>query len=93
MSVKISLFLFQGFQIGDVSCVKVMLPPPFSSEVVMSPVMFSMRMAEVWRKLSFMVVSLCTDHSFLREENKGPPPPLQGKGSPEPNEKHQPQQP
>ena len=39
----------------------------------MSPVMFSMRMAEVRRKLSFMVVSLRTDHSFLREENKGSP--------------------
>ena len=48
------LFSFQGFPIGDVSCVKVMLPPPFFSEVVMSPVMFSMRMAEVWRKLSFI---------------------------------------
>ena len=57
----------------------------------MSPVMFSMRMAEVWRKLSFIVVSLCTDHSFLREEKKGSP--LQGKGSPEPDEEHQPQQP
>ena len=43
----------------------------------MSPVMFSMRMAEVWRKLSFMVVSLHTDHSFLGEEDKRghlPPP-------------------
>ena len=57
----------------------------------MSPVMFSMRMAEVRRKLSFMVVSLHTDHSFLREVNKGSP--LQGRGSPEPDEEHQPQQP
>ena len=58
----------------------------------MSPVMFSMRMAEVRRKLSFMVVSLRTDHSFLREENKGSPP-FHGRGSPEPDEEHQPQQP
>ena len=91
MSVKISYFLFQGFQIGDVSCVKVMLPPPLSSEVVMSPVMFSMRMTEVRQKLSFMVISLRTDHSFLRKENKGSP--LQGRGSPEPDKEHQPQQP
>ena len=57
----------------------------------MSPVMFSMRMAEVRRKLSFMVVSPHTDHSFLREENKGSP--LHGTSSPEPDEEHQPQPP
>ena len=67
------IFFFKVFRLVMFLMWKWCYPPPFSSEVVMSPVMFSMRMAEVQRKLSFMVVSLRTDHSFLREENKGSP--------------------